>query len=413
MKTSFLLSDPLTAILRRALPAAFIALPLSVAAQTAPNVNIGVVTPLSPPGDSASGQLIVRGAELGAKFANERVGDMWNAQCDKLGNFAIVRGDDSGVPEKGLAAFRSLLSNDKVAGILGAYDSSVALAMQPLSEQAQVPMMITQASADRLSSSHADYTFQTHTLASDRSDVIEAFIKAYGFKRVAILAENTDYGTTSGPDMQKRFEKAGIESRLWIFDRANPDLLSTLLQAKKFAPDVIYNMGVGAPAYLLVKQSADVGLLPKTPMVISYDLPIQRAFWKNVGDLGKNIIFVAYYQPSQALTEAGKWMQQEYEEMYKESPMYSSFAAFGNTILLAQAMNIACSTEGKAVADALRKGPLTSWNQKDVSFPQKDGVDWQRTVQPIMVLQYTDVNQSFSNATILYPNEIKTGDIQK
>lgn len=395
-----------------AMAMSIIATGTSAQAQNGGNpVRIGVVTPLSPPGDPAAGQLIVRGAELGAKYVNQRLGDVWNKACPAPGQVGIVKGDDSGLPEKGLAAFRSLVINEKIAGVLGAYDSTVALAVQPLAEQYKVPMLVTQASADKISAAHARFTFQTHTLARDRSDVVEQFIKSYGFKRVAILAENTDYGTTSGPDMQKRFADGGMSSQLWIFDRANPDLLSTLLQVRKFAPDVIYNMGVGAPAYLLVKQSADVGLLPKTPMVISYDLPIRPEFWRNVGELGKNMIFLSYYQPRQALTDAGKWLQEEYRKTYKEPALYSSLAAFGNTIVLAQAMNAACSTEGDKVAAALVKGGFTSWNQTGVTFKQSEGVDWQRTVQPIMVLQYTKTNQDFGDATILYPTAMKTGDL--
>lgn len=398
------------------LAAASAALALGLAADAnaqarAAAVNVGVLTPLSPPGDPAAGQLIVRGAELAAKYVNQRVGDAWKAGCAVPGPLNIVKGDDSGLPEKGLAGFRSLVTNDKIAGVLGAYDSTVALAVQPLAEQYKIPMLVTQASADKISANRASYTFQTHTLARDRSDVVEQFVKSYGFKRVAILAENTDYGTTSGPDMQKRFAAGGMASQLWVFDRANPDLLSTLLQVKKFAPDVIYNMGVGAPAYLLVKQSADVGLLPKTPMVISYDLPIRPEFWRNVGELGKNMIFLSYYQPRQVLTPAGKWLQDEYLKAYKEPALYSSFAAFGNTIVLAQAMNAACSTEGDKVAAALVKGGFVSWNQSGVAFKQSEGVDWQRTAQPIMVLQYTKTNQDFGDATILYPANMKTGEL--
>jgi len=36
-------------------------------------VKIGVITPLSPPGDPAAGQLIVRGAKFGAKYVNEEM----------------------------------------------------------------------------------------------------------------------------------------------------------------------------------------------------------------------------------------------------------------------------------------------------------------------------------------------------
>ena len=37
-------------------------------------VKIGVISPLSPPGDPTAGQLISRGAKFGAKFVNERWG---------------------------------------------------------------------------------------------------------------------------------------------------------------------------------------------------------------------------------------------------------------------------------------------------------------------------------------------------
>ncbi|WP_076858342.1 ABC transporter substrate-binding protein [Bradyrhizobium mercantei] len=383
----------------------------AMAQANATPVNIGVLTPLSPPGDSAAGQLIVRGAELGAKYVNQRLGGVWNSTCPAPGPVNIVKGDDSGLAEKGMAALRSLVTNDKIAGVLGTYDSTVALAVQPLAEQYKLPLLVTQASDDKISGNHTKFTFMTHTIARDRSDVVEAFIKSYGFKRVAILAENTDYGTSSGPDMQKRFVDGGMSSQLWIFDKTNPDLLPTLLQVKKFAPDVIYNMGVGAPAYLIVKQSADVGLLPKTPMIISYDLPIRPEFWRNLGELGKNMIFLSYYQPKQVLTDAGKWLQEEYRKSYNEPALYSSLAAFGNTIVLAQAMNAACSTEGEKVSGALVKGGFTSWNQTGVAFKQSDGVDWQRSVQPIMVLQYTKANQGFGDATILYPPNMKTGEL--
>lgn len=91
--------------------------------------------------------------------------------------------------------------------------------------------------------------------------------------------------------------------------------------------------------------------------------------------------------------------------------MYSSLAAFGNTILLAQAINAACSTDGDKMVDALRKGGLTSWNLSNVSFPTANGLDWQRLKQPIMVLQYTKMNQNFKDATILFPASMKTGEM--
>ena len=47
------------------------------------------------------------------------------------------------------------------------------------------------------------------------------------------------------------------------------------------------------------------------------------------------------------LTDAGAWMQAEYQRRFNEPALYSSFAAFGNVLELAQAINQACSTDGR------------------------------------------------------------------
>src|SRR2546429_8794252 len=74
-------------------------------------VKIGVLTPLSPPGDAAAGQFIVRGAKMGAEDVNARGG--------VLGGRKIELGieDDSGTPEKGAAGLRKPAAQGQGAGL--------------------------------------------------------------------------------------------------------------------------------------------------------------------------------------------------------------------------------------------------------------------------------------------------------
>ena len=53
-------------------------------------VKIGVLTPLSPPGDAAAGQLIVRGAKMAAEDINARGGVLGGRKIE------LVVEDDSG-----------------------------------------------------------------------------------------------------------------------------------------------------------------------------------------------------------------------------------------------------------------------------------------------------------------------------
>src|SRR5215831_12949512 len=71
-------------------------------------VKIGVLTPLSPPGDASAGQFIVRGAKMGAEDVNTRGGVLGGRKIE------LVVEDDAGTPEKGVAGLRKLATQDQV-----------------------------------------------------------------------------------------------------------------------------------------------------------------------------------------------------------------------------------------------------------------------------------------------------------
>src|SRR5688572_6823916 len=257
-------------------------------------VKIGVLTPLSPPGDSGAGQLILRGAKMGAEELNARGGLLGGRKVE------LVIEDDSGTPEKGVAALRKLASQDQVAGVMGLFHSSVMLAVQDLAEQFKVPAFATQASARSITEKHLTYTFRTHVIDPDRVQVWNRWIMERGFKRVFLLAENTDYGTGLVDETKKLFKTMGVKAELEteIFDRAAVDLTPQLLKIKNWKPDLVLNGAVGTPIYLIVKQAYDVGLFPAVPMLVSYDAPVRPEFWKTVGEKGAWLSFIVYYHPT-------------------------------------------------------------------------------------------------------------------
>ncbi len=386
------------------------------AAATGAPTKIGVLTPLSPPGDTGAGQLIVRGAELAVDYINQRMGSDWVKTNSLPGPIQLVKGDDAGTPAVGVTAFRKMVQEDHVAGVVGQFHSSVTVALMPVAEQLKVPMFSSQSSDTSITSKHMMYTFQTHAITSDRAAVVANFIAANTdkFKKIAIVAENTDYGTGNIDALKPLLAKiSGVTYKDWVFDNKSTDLSPLLLQVKQFDPDLIYNLGVGAPAYLIVKQSYDVGLMPKAYQLISYDLPIRPEFWQNLGDKGKGIIFVSYYHPQQKLTDAGKWFQTAYQQKYNEAAPYSAFQGFGNTVILAQAINQANSTDGAAIVKTLETGKFTNWNASPVNFPEAAGVDWHRVKIPMLLLQYTATNQDFTKAAIVFPQDMKTGNVTK
>src|SRR5438477_12112381 len=104
---------------------------LLIAGLTAPAlaqkpVKIGVLTPLSPPGDAAAGQFIARVAKMGAEDVYARGGVLGGR------NSELIVEDDAGTPENGAAGFRKLPSQDQAVAAVGQFHSSVRTALHAL-----------------------------------------------------------------------------------------------------------------------------------------------------------------------------------------------------------------------------------------------------------------------------------------
>jgi len=369
-------------------------------------VKIGVLTPLSPPGDASAGQFIVRGAKMGAEDVNARGGVLGGRKIE------LVVEDDAGTPEKGVAGLRKLTTQDQVAAVIGQFHSSVMGAVQTLAEQFEIPVFSTQASARGITEQHLNYTFRTHVIDPDRVQLWNRWIKQHGFKRVALLTENTDYGVGLVEETKKQFKTMEVQAELKtiIFDRAVVDLTPQLLEIKNWNPDIVLNGGIGTPAYLIIKQAYDIGLFPAVPMLVSYDLPVRAEYWKNLGDKGNYLAYIVYYHPTMKLTARGEAFRKTYQEQFKEEPVYGAFNAYTQVVLLADALNAAKSDKGADLVKALLNNTFEGWNGT-ISFLRGEGPYWQQWSPPILFTQYTKPEQPFADVKMIFPPELKTGDL--
>jgi len=392
--------------LRTAVLAAVAATVLAAPAFAQAPIKIGVLTPLSPPGDAAAGQLIVRGAKMGAEEVNAQGGILGGRKIE------LVMEDDAGTPEKGVAGLRKLASQDKVVAVIGQFHSSVMEATQDLAEQLKVPIFSTQASARKLTEKHLTYTFRTHVIDPDRVALWNKWITQQGFKRVAILAENTDYGIGVVEETKKQFASMNVKAELKsiIFDRAVVDLTPQVLEIKNWKPDLFINVGIGTPVYLISKQAYDVGLIPATPMLISYDAPARPEYWKTLGEKGAYATFIVYYHPTMKLTPRGEAFRSRYLDQFKEQPVYGALNGYAQVMLLADAMAAAKSDKTDDLLKSLLANKFVGWNGT-ISFPHGEGPYWQQWSPPMLFLQYTKPEQPFTEAKIIFPPDLKTGDL--
>jgi len=366
-------------------------------AQSKEPVKMGILIPLSPPGDPASGKRILWGAELGVKYVNEVMGGVLGGRP-----FQLAVEDDQGIPAEGVVGYRRLVTKDKVVAVAGQFHSSVCLAVNEVAKELGVPLFSTGASSPKITESMYPTIFSIMSLTPPRCEFFMEFAKKMGYKRVAVMSEDTDYGTGFDQWLKEIGKREGIEVKGIIFPRTSIDLTPSLLIIKAWNPQLLINVGVGPNAFLLAKQAFDVGLFPKVPMLASYDWPTRTEFWDAVGDKGNYILYTIYYKPGMPVTPSGNWMIPKYIELHKEDPTFYSLNVFGQVLVVAQAVNFAKSAEPKDVIQALRTGTFTDWVGK-VKFEEPPGMRWHNVSPPHLILQMTKPRQPSRVSTTVWP----------
>ena len=131
------------------LAAALLAMAFAVPAHAAETVKIGVIYPLS--GNAASAGNSAKDAiELGAEIVNGMHPELkgsalaGTAGLANLGSARIelLNADHQGNPSVGQSQTLRLITQEKVAAVLGAYHSSVALTATAVAERYGVPFLV-------------------------------------------------------------------------------------------------------------------------------------------------------------------------------------------------------------------------------------------------------------------------------
>ncbi|MFH1125301.1 MAG: ABC transporter substrate-binding protein, partial [Pseudomonadota bacterium] len=227
---------------------------LSLAAET---VKVGIVLPLT--GDQAKfGEIEKQSFDL----ALEEINAAGGVNGKKL---EWIIEDDTGRPEVGRSVIEKLINKDKVVMIGGGYSSSVTYAVAGACQQNQMPFLINTGSADKITEQKWDYVFRLNPPASKYAtsvdELLEAVIKP---KSVAILHENSLFGTSSAKSFDESCAKAGYKVVLKQgYEAGGIDFKPVLIQVKSLNPDIVYMVSYVMDAALLMKQAKELKIAPK------------------------------------------------------------------------------------------------------------------------------------------------------
>ena len=380
----------------------------------APKVmKLGGVAPLSPPGAYASGQEMKMAAELAVKEINDAGGVLGS-------KIELVFEDTAGTPEKGKAAFEKLITQDKVVAIVGEFHSSVTLAELDVANDNHIPFIVVAAWSDKITAKGYKYVFRDGFTNSLLYRSYADFIKSAGFKNIAVIGEDTDFGIGAAEVLKVRLQELGLTATTTILPMTTKDFVPMLTRLKDSTPrpDLIVEVFTGSGNYIMIKQAYEIGLAPtkQTMFADPNDEYLSKEFWETIGPGGQYVIGYNVFSAKAKLSDVGSKFMANFNKAYNRAATSVTFGMYDAVYIMVDAIKRAGSTDGDKIADALE---TTKWDGASgtITFAMgpKEGLpdyfyhQWKDV--PLYVLQYTQANQSPDDAEIVWPSNLATAPI--
>lgn len=386
---------------------------VNAAAGTDP-VRLGIITPVTGPGDATAGELVVRGACLGAEFVRERGGVFGGRQVELvLQNDQEGAGPDQPMQRTCVGGMAKLAVYDRVLAALGQWHLRTAPLVAEVAEAFGVPIFIEN-SHNTVTTRQWRTVFRTYVAISDRLPMMVEFAAAQGWRRIALLAANTVFGQMTADTFQQVAAERGYDMEFLRFDfdqETTTDVREQLRRVVDFKPDLLLNCAVVRTNYMVINQAEELGLLPATPMMVGFPFPMRSAdYWRLAGAAGNHVIWPALpYRPSwDGLTERGRWFTQRYADRYGSFPPDNALNAFTDVTIIAAALELAGKADREALLAALEEGEFDTW-RGPVRF-ERGPVHWHHSPPEFSLMQYQRVGQTLDEAVVVYPAQVATGE---
>ncbi|MFC6015952.1 ABC transporter substrate-binding protein [Plantactinospora solaniradicis] len=272
----------------------------------------------------------------------------------------LITGDTQGKPEVGAGEVDRLVTTEKVAAVIGSYQSGVTLTASQRAERLGVPFVNEASSSVALTERGLKWFFRTgptdETFARSMFDYLKAR-QAGGdqIRTVGIFHSNDQFGNDGAGVTEKVAAEAGLPVAVNVaFDPTAADLGSQVAQVRSKNPDVLFVLAYTDAAIKLMKTLDQLDYYP--PALLAYGSGFaDPAFATGLGPLANGASSrAAWSSEIAAKRPAAKTVADLFQQRYGAPMTENSARAFTAVLALAQAIDTAKSTEPTAIRDALR-----------------------------------------------------------
>ncbi len=313
-------------------------------------VKVGVLYPLTGPDAGWAGDPYVKSHQLAVDEINAAGG----IACLNGAKLELVKGDTQGKAEAGNSEMERLITKEGVVAVFGSALSGTTIPASEIAEKYEMPYIVPNALDGVITDRGLKYVFQTVSLFQNWGIDNAKWAEEKGAKTAVITVPNFTFGAEVEEVWKHAISLTSLELlETFTYEGDAQDFTDTILRVKNADPDVWFLLGNNQAPQLL-KQAKEQGYYPKMG-IITLGSGFATSFFLNEAgkDVADGVIVTQDFAPVSKLPVDPAFMA-KFQEYTGQELGGTYNTTYASTWLLADALEKACSTDPKVVAETLR-----------------------------------------------------------
>ena len=335
-------------ILRFAMPAlAATALAASAAAQD--TIKIGVTQPLTG-AFAASGNYVADGARIAAEAINKS-GGVLGKQIE------LIVEDNKSNPTEAVATAEKLIVKDKVPAMMGAWGSTLTLAIMPKLEEYKVPMLVETSSSGKITVSGNPYVFRISPTSQMEATAFAPLFAKLGIKKADFLSTNNDFGLGAAKEFSEAAKANGVA--VGVMETMDPkatDFSAQLAKIKASGADTLFVTTAVEQLTIILKQAKEQQLKARIISCGGSNSPDQLI--EQAGDAANGSYHTAFFPPwfpevTKNPEVSKRYMDEWKKRGYNLGGLTEGFRGYDGVYVAVAAIKAAGKADPEAIRQAL------------------------------------------------------------
>jgi len=256
-----------------------------------------------------------------------------------------------------VATAEKLIVKDKVPVMMGAWSSTLTLAVMPKLEEYKVPMLVETSSSGKITTSGNPYVFRISPTSEMEAKAFTPLFQSLGIKKADFLATNNDFGLGASKEFSEAAQRAGVE--IGVKETMDPkatDFSAQLAKIKASGGDTLFVTTAVEQITLILKQAKDQQLTARIITTGGSNSPDQLIAQAGEAANGSyHLVFFtpwfpeAVKNPDVARKFVGLWN----EKKYNVGGLTEGFRGWDGIQVIVEAIKAAGKAEAEAITKAL------------------------------------------------------------